>query len=402
MFVFLRRPQGSRLLPSDWTHRLNAPMSHDRAQGLALARQRTASAGVRSVPNLLSKGHLTLSLENGAERAPTIYDVAKHAGVSHQTVSRLLKGQKISPAFKLRVDQALADLNYRPNLAARSLATRQSNRIATLMYEMGELGPIKIMQSASSAARKAGYVLDIVHLDPSDNGSLDEAIAILNQLDVAGILAFAPNDRTRAQLTSAQFRVPIYFEAENDDVDLQQSDRPNFNAIGAELAMNHLLDLGHRSIAHISGPLDWPSARLRARSYRESATRHQLPDLPVFEGDWSAESGFRRTVEILALGSKVTAIFAANDQMALGALHALAQQGVSVPGAVSVVGMDDTPEARFYNPSLSTVPMHFDVQGRYAFEAVLARINGNDVAVKTDYVHTALIQRASTGAPLGV
>lgn len=83
-----------------------------------------------------------LSLENGFERAPTIYDVAKHAGVSHQTVSRLLKGQTISPAFKVRVDRALADLNYRPDLAARSLATRQSNRIATLIYEMGELGPI--------------------------------------------------------------------------------------------------------------------------------------------------------------------------------------------------------------------------------------------------------------------
>lgn len=336
-------------------------------------------------------------MESGFERAPTIYDVAKHAGVSHQTVSRLLKGQNISPAFKVRVDQALADLNYRPNLAARSLATRQSNRIATLIYEMGEIGPVKIMQSASTAARRAGYVLDIVHLDSSDSTSLTEAIAILNQLDVAGILAFAPNDRTRAQLASTEFRVPLYFEAENDNGDLEQSDRPNFNAIGAELAMDHLIDLGHQAIAHISGPLDWPSARLRARSYRQRVARHHLFDLPVFEGNWSAESGYRRALEILKLDCAVTGIFAANDQMALGALHALSEKGVTVPRDISVVGMDDAPEARFYTPALSTVPMHFDIQGQYAFEAILSRIQGRDVAVKTDYVHTALIQRDSTG-----
>lgn len=343
------------------------------------------------------KGCITLALENGSERAPTIYDVAKHAGVSHQTVSRLLKGQTVSPAFKLRVDQALADLNYRPNLAARSLATRRSNRIATLIYEIGELGPVKSLQSASTAARRAGYVLDIVQLDPSDSGSLTETITILNQLDVAGILAFAPNDQTRAQLASTEFRVPLYVESEIDEGDLQQGHRPNFNAIGAELAMNHLLDLGHRSIAHISGPLDWPSARLRARSYQHSATTHQLPEHPVFEGDWSAESGYRRTLEILDLDHSITAIFTASDHMALGALHALAERGVAVPGDVSVVSMDDAPEAKFYNPSLSTVPMHFDIQGQYAFEAILARIQGNDVAAKPDYVHTELIQRDSTG-----
>lgn len=340
-----------------------------------------------------------LGLENGFERAPTIYDVAKHAGVSHQTVSRLLKGQTISPAFKVRVDQALAELNYRPNLAARSLATRSSNRIAALMYEMGELGPTRIMHSASTAARKAGYVLDIVHLDPLDSSSLAEAIAILNQLDVAGILAFAPNDRTRAQLTSTKFRVPIYFEAENDDDDdSRQTERPNFNAIGADLAMNHLIDLGHHSIAHISGPLDWPAARLRARSYRRAAAAHGLTDLPVLEGNWSAESGYRRTIELLDLDLPVTAIFAANDQMALGTLYALAERGVSVPKEVSVVGMDDTAEARFYSPALTTVPMYFEKQGQYALEAVLARIHGKDVAVKTDYVHTMVIPRASSGA----
>ena len=265
------------------------------------------------------------------------------------------------------------------------------------MYEMSELGPIKIMQGASTAARRAGYVLDIVHLDPSDTGSLTEAVSILNQLDVAGILAFAPNDRTRAQLTSMHFRVPIYFEAENDDDAYQQSDLPNFNAIGAELAMNHLLELGHTSIAHISGPLDWPSARLRARSYRDTAVARQIQVFPAFEGDWSAESGYLRTFDIMKGAGAATAIFAANDQMALGALHALTQNGIDVPGDISVIGMDDAPEAQFYTPSLSTVPMYFDIQGQYAFEALLARIEGKDVAAKTDYVHTALVQRASTG-----
>jgi LacI family transcriptional regulator len=264
------------------------------------------------------------------------------------------------------------------------------------MYEMGELGPMKILESASAAARRAGYSLDIVHMDPYDDESLIEAIDVATKLDVAGILAFAPNDRMRAQLNLTHFRVPLYVETEDDEAE-NDSNRPNFNAIGAELAVRHLVELGHTTIAHISGPLDWPSSRLRARSYKQVLEAEGLPVASPFEGNWSAESGYRRTVEILESGLHATAIFAANDQMALGALHALAEADVAIPGAMSVIGMDGTPEARYYTPSLSTIPMHFDVQGQYAFEAILGRINGLELPEKTEYVHTKLMQRDSTG-----
>jgi LacI family transcriptional regulator len=293
---------------------------------------------------------VTARTENRFDQAPTIYDVARVAGVSHQTVSRLLKGQNISPDNRVRVEKALHDLDYRPNIAARNLATRQSHRIAALMYEMTQLGPIQIMGGASAAARKAGYVLDVVTLDPFDDQSINEAIRVVNQQDVAGILAFAPNDRMRERVDSTHFRSPLYLETEADD---ELDSRPNFNAIGADLATGHLLELGHVRIAHISGPLDWPSARIRAKSYTRALEARGLTPMPPFEGNWSAESGYQQTLAILSTDPLVTAIFAANDQMALGALHALAIRGIKVPDSVSVVGMDDTPEARFYNPSLS-------------------------------------------------
>lgn len=339
---------------------------------------------------------MTTQQGNTTARAATIYDVAKLAGVSHQTVSRLLKGERISPAYRERVEAALTELKYRPNLAARSLATRQSRRIAALVYEMGELGPMKILESASAAARGAGYVLDIVHMDPYDDESLSEAIDVAAKLDVAGILAFAPNDRMRAQLNQTPFRVPLYVETEDDAAETD-TNRPNFNAIGAKLAVKHLVELGHTAIAHISGPLDWPSSRLRARSYREVLQAEGLRPVPVFEGNWSAASGYEQTLKILNSEPRFTAIFAANDQMALGALHALAQAKIPVPDAISVIGMDDTSEARYYTPSLSTIPMHFDIQGQYALESILDRISGRELPEKTEYVHTELVQRDSTG-----
>ncbi len=328
-------------------------------------------------------------------KAATIYDVAVAAGVSHQTVSRLLKGERVSKQSRDRIESALVELDYRPNLAARSLATRRSHRIGALMYEMNQLGPVQVMMGAAAAARKAGYVLDVVSLDPSDERSLREAISVVNQQDLAGILAFAPTDSMLRMLHATTFGVPVYVETEDDED--EYSHRPNVNANSANLATRHLLDLGHRSIAHISGPLDWPAARLRARAYTQAVEEAGAAPFPPFEGDWSAASGYRLAGEILDTIPGVTAIMVANDQMALGALHALAGRGLAVPGRVSVVGMDDVPESRFYNPSLTTIPMNFQTQGKYAFDSLLARMEGRPIPVKADVIKTELVQRSSSG-----
>ncbi|WP_437773599.1 LacI family DNA-binding transcriptional regulator [Arthrobacter sp. KNU40] len=341
---------------------------------------------------------MTVKPESSERKAATIYDVAALARVSHQSVSRLLKGEKVSEDTRVRVEAALEELNYRPNIAARSLATRRTNRIGALMYDMSQMGPLQLMTGAGAAARKAGYVLDIVSLDPSDDRSIQEAIRLVNQQDIAGILAFAPTNSMLRMLREATFRVPIYLEPESEN---DVTERPDVGIIAADQAIQHLLTQGHRQIVHISGPLDWPSARSRAAAYSRGIREAGGKPFDYFEGDWSAASGYERTREILASVPGVTAIFAANDQMALGALHALAELGIPVPEAVSVVGMDDAPDSRFYNPSLSTVPLNFQAQGQYAFEGLLARIEGRERTLPPDYIRTSFLQRGSSGPAPG-
>jgi DNA-binding LacI/PurR family transcriptional regulator len=331
-------------------------------------------------------------------KAATIYDVAALARVSHQSVSRLLKGERVSERTRLRVEAALEELNYRPNWAARSLATRRSNRIGALMYGMDQIGPVLLMTGAGSAARKAGYVLDIVSSDPADPASVDDAIKLLKQMDVAGILAFAPTDALQEKLSGITFQVPVYVS----DIEHAGHERGlDIGGIAARLAAQHLLSLGHRRIANICGPIQWSSARSRTQAFHGVLADAGLESEGDFEGDWSAASGYELTRRILSVAPRATAIFAGNDQMALGALHALAERDISVPEAISVVGIDNTPESAFYNPSLSTVPMNFQSEGQFAFQGLLARIEHVDPSSRPDFIQTRVIARASTGpAPL--
>lgn len=341
---------------------------------------------------------MTVKGRSSGRKAATIYDVATLAGVSHQSVSRLLKGDKVSGDIRGRVEAALKELNYRPNIAARSLATRRSNRISAMMYDLSQIGPLQFMTGAAAAARKAGYVLDIISLDPQDDRSILEAIKLADQQDVAGVLAFAPTDLMLRMLKESTFQVPVFVESECHPSDAQR--RPSVGSIAADLATRHLLEFGHRRVAHISGPLNWSSARSRATAYSAALQAAGVESFNWFEGDWSAASGYQRTLEILAAVPGVTAIFAANDQMALGTLHALAEKGIPVPGAISVVGMDDTLDSRFYTPSLSTAPMNFQAQGAHAFAALLARIEGREAALPQPLpITTPFVKRNSSGPP---
>ena len=155
--------------------------------------------------------------DHQAERPATIYDVAKRAGVSHQTVSRMLQGYEgIRPETRARVQAALDELEYRPNLAARSLATNRSRRIGALVYELLEVGPSKTIQGASDAARHAGYLLDIVTLDPRDDSAVEQALTVLRNQDLAGIVAFAPMDLLSDRIQRADFSVPVLLETDVD------------------------------------------------------------------------------------------------------------------------------------------------------------------------------------------
>jgi LacI family transcriptional regulator len=332
----------------------------------------------------------------------TIYDVAREAGVSHQTVALYLRGhQGFRPATRERVETALRTLNYRPNLTAKSLATARSHRIGALSYALADAGPNLTIQGASQRARAAGYVLDIVSLDPEDPAAIENALGVLGQQSLAGLLAFAPIDLIAAQLEHIPFSVPFLAETHPHTTPVEWADDPagGINGPGLNLLVDHLVALGHRRFIHISGPPSWAAAREREVAYLAALDRHGLVSLGSIPAEWTAEAGYSAAMRVdLALGA--TAIVAASDQIALGAMLALTERGVRIPEDVSVTGFDGLSEAPFYRPPLTTVHIDYPQQGRMLVDRLLARI---DPAALPDALETSTpqlrIRRSSAPPP---
>lgn len=327
----------------------------------------------------------------------TIYDVAQAADVSHQTVSRFVKGGTVRPAARERIEAAIRELDYHPNLTARSLATSRSHRVGALANEMLEVGPSAILQGASNAARDAGYLLDIVSLDPADPSSAHAAVALLDQHDLAAVLAIAPTEAARRVLEDERLSVPLYVDAQQDDTAADEV--RSVNGRGVLLALEHLLALGHSRIVLLTGPTEWLVTRNVVHAYFTRMAAAGLAAFPPVTGAWTPRSG-RDAVDRLPWESGFTAVVAANDQMALGLLSGLAARGVGVPAQVSVVGFDDIPESAYLVPALTTVHVDFAAQGRRAFQRVLALIDpaaaaGTDVAIDP----TLVVRDSSGPAP---
>ncbi|MDP9794150.1 DNA-binding LacI/PurR family transcriptional regulator [Catenuloplanes nepalensis] len=330
---------------------------------------------------------------SAARGGPTIYDVARHAGVSHQTVSRMLKGERVKPPTRVRVETAIAELGYKPNPTARALATNTSKRIGAFVYELHEMGPSQIVQGAADEARRAGYVLDTVALDPRDDAAITHAIELLGQQQLAGVLALAPTLRMAAALDATDFQIPIVVDTEPlyDGTPATES----LNVVGARLALDHLHGLGHRRIAHIAGPAEWISAFNRSAAYDRFVVEHGLPRITTVSDGWSPADGYQAALR-LPPDSGVTALFVANDQMALGVLRALWERGVRVPDDISVVGFDDIAEAGYTIPPLSTVRLLFPAQGRHLVDRLLEQIEGRTPSgVDTD-MGVSFVARASS------
>ena len=331
-----------------------------------------------------------------AVRAPTIYDVAREAGVSHQTVSRFLKGERVKAITRLRVESAITDLDYRPNSVARALATSRSYRIGALVYELQELGPSQIAQGAADQAREAGYLLDIVALDPEDDEAIAHAIALLDEQHLAGILALAPTRRLLNALQTADYRVPLVIDTEPEYTGT--TDTESLNTIGTRLALQHLIDLGHERIFYLSGPHEWISAANRLATYRRMLGEHGLTPFEPIEGDWTAASGYSAALR-MPRDKGITAVLVANDQMALGALRAFSELQLRVPEDMSVVGFDDIPESEYTIPPLTTVRLEFAEQGRASVERLVAMIESKPAPSPTGSSTVRLVARASTGTP---
>jgi LacI family transcriptional regulator len=330
-------------------------------------------------------------------KAPTLYDVAALAGVSHQTVSRLVKGQtNIGPEMRSRIEAAIATLNYKPNMSARSLATSRPHRVGALVYEILEIGPSKTMHGASVAAREAGYLLDIVSLDPNDDHAIEAAIALINQNDLAGVMVFAPTDGVLAALARVSFTVPVFIESEANEL----SGKPDstLNEMGMRMLVEQLIRDGHRRFFHIAGPLDWLAARGRRDAYERALSAAGASSAGTIAGTWTSQSGYDAALA-MPLDQSVTALVAGNDQMALGAIRALEERGIRVPEQMSVTGFDDIPESRFFSPPLTTVRVDLDRQGRIAFNRLLAQINAADVDPTLHAAPPQVFVRGSSAAP---
>lgn len=320
----------------------------------------------------------------------TIYDVARHAGVSHQTVTRFLNGfEGIRPTTRAKVQAAIDELNYRPNGAARWLRSRQSNRIGILAHRMELSGPGRIIAGATTAARSRGYVLDIASMDGEDAASVDAALDVVMEHQIAGVFATAQTDVVRIAVENRGIDVPISI----DSGEGLASSGADPRAHPGQLAGLYLADLGHRHVAFVNGPGVWIASVERRNGFLDVVRERGLDLVWESEGDWSAEAGYRAARE---LPPEVTAVALANDSMAIGLIFGLAERGIRVPDDVSVIGMDDAPESRFHLPSLSTIRLDFEGEGAYLMNVLIAKIEGEDVAEVPGYRLPELVQRAST------
>src|SRR5690606_9480942 len=329
------------------------------------------------------------------ERARTVgvRDVAARAGVSRQTVSRVLNDHpEVAPETRERVLAAMAELGYRVNNAARALGTRRTRTVGVLASNAEQQGPARTLAAIEASAREAGYWVSAAFAEAGEADAVVSAVEHLISQGVEGIVVVAPHARTLDALDALRIEVPI--------VTLHSSGRGARGlsvdqAAGARLAVGALADSGHTRIAHLAGPADWLEAESRGEGFAAEIAARGLRPGPVIEGDWSAASGYAAAAAIIDSG--VTGVFCANDQMALGLIGGLHEAGIRVPGDISIVGFDDIPDASYYWPQLTTVRQDFAELARRAVDAVIG--GGVPAASALDPVAPVLVPRASVAPP---
>ena len=325
---------------------------------------------------------------------PNMREVALLAGVSHMTVSRVINDHpSIAPATRERVLGAMRQLNYTPNSAARALATRKTSRIGVVVDSVIEFGPSSTLRAIEDAAHDRGYTVSSVAVSADRSITAHDALVSLLAIGIDALCLITPRTSSIDLLREVSSGIPtlvVKAEPEDDFFTVSVDQRA-----GAALAAQHLIGLGHRHILHFAGPLDWLDARGREREWHAHLERAGLPARPSAVGDWTSNSGyaFGRDVEI-----DFTAVFAANDRMALGLVHAFHERGIRVPEDVSVVGFDDVPDAQHFLPPLTTVRQDFRALGTLSVTTLLSELEGIEVPRRT-LLEPELVVRASTAPP---
>jgi DNA-binding LacI/PurR family transcriptional regulator len=323
-------------------------------------------------------------------KRPTIWEVADRAGVSHQTVSRYLRNNGgLKPATVAKVQAAIEELHYRPNRVARSMRTRRTGRIAIVLPTAPQGLPLRLLSAASAAAHQAGYTIDLVGLEGGAADRAARAHELADSGEYEGILALASLGPQPASWSAA----PVVIIADYDDELHGLGALADGTACGE--VVSHLSGLGHRSFLHLAGPPTFPSARNRRQTFTDTIAELGLLGT-VIDCGWSGQSAYEAVMS-LPRDTDITAVVAANDVLAMGAVRASLSRGWRVPDDLSVFGWDDEELARLATPSLSTVAIDRERQGREAMSRLIAVMRGVDPPpIDPTSLHT-VIPRESTG-----
>lgn len=332
-----------------------------------------------------------------ASRRPSLKDVAREAGVSYQTVSRVVNGGgRVSVATRDRVLGVIAELGYRRNDVARALVTSRSRVIGVIADASPKFGPVSTLAAVESAARDAGYTALVSTMSYPDPELVGQAFQGFAERGVEGIVVIAPRVSLAHVAQEVRAAIPTVMlspgETSHPGITVFYEDQ----GLGARLATRHLIELGHREVAHLAGSQDWLDGQVRLRGWQAELRAHALPAPAVQYGDWSGDSAYR-IGELMCDEGLPSSIFIASDLMALGFLRALYERGVRVPADISVVGFDDNEFAPQVFPPLTTVRQSFATVGSRCMEILLGLIDGRDV--DTTPAVPELVVRSSAAAP---
>jgi DNA-binding LacI/PurR family transcriptional regulator len=331
-------------------------------------------------------------------RKPNINDVARLAGVSIGTVSRVLNdAPDVNAATRERVRQVIKDIGYRRNRTATALVTSRSTAIGILTDGSPRFGPVGTLMALENVARQKGYGTTVITVEEPYEDSVQKALDSLDDVGVDGIIVIAPVVAMAAAVWNASVRVPVEMIAAG------ASSTPNVftysenQELGARLATQHLIDLGHTDIAHLAGSMDWFDGRVRKRGWEAALRDAGLQPGLCLEGDWSPRWAYETGLRLVEEGRVPQAIVAASDHTALGVIRAFAEKGVRVPDDVSIVGFDDIEGSDYFLPPLTTVRQDFPALALASIEVLLGTLEGREV--DRTPIPPTLVVRASSAPP---
>ena len=334
--------------------------------------------------------------KGGTPRNPRMIDVARLAGVSHQTVSRVLNDSDlVGVELRERVNNAIQLLGYKRNTAARALATQRTMNLGVVCFGISQYGPSLALYGMAESARQAGYATSLVSLAETDRESVRKALEYLVDISVDGIAVIAPVKGAADAVLGFSANIPLVaFEpGAGHGIASVAIDE----VLGAQMATKHLLELGHKTVWHVGGPAGWLATDARIKGWRSELAANGCVAHEVISGDWSSASGYRAG-QIIAGNRNITAVYVTNDQMSLGVLRALHDAGLQVPRDISVVGFDDIPESAYFMPPLTTVRLDFREVGHLCVTRLLKMIQKEDLPPEP-LLQPQFVLRSSTAPP---